>query len=234
LFYKQLFINPNQMKTLIQKVQLMTSKPSTLLNHLTGGEEILPGTLHGGEEIKPGTLHGGEEILPGTLHGGEEIKPGTLHGGEEILPGTLHRGEDIKPVTQHSYNEYLKAGTLCAGFSPATYRTKDGRALYKFNYVDIGGKSEIDILDQPSYGRRDTSAHLIHRLPSARGGQKICISSGHEPKTLDGAKTISMQWAELTHTYILTGRNIDNQVSQNPTPTTKTKKTGGLLEWLFG
>ena len=202
-------------------------KPGTL----HGGEEIKPGTLHGGEEIKPGTLHGGEEIKPGTLHGGEEIKPGTLHGGEEIKPGTLHGGEEIKPGTLHGKDEYLKAGTLCASYSPATYKTKDGNALYKFNYVDIGGKFEIDILDQPSYGSRDTSAHKTHRLPSSRNGQKICISAGSEPTTLDGAKNISMQWAELTHTYIKTGKGIDEQVSQSANGT---KSSGGILDWLFG
>jgi len=192
---------------------------------LHGGEEILPGTLHGGEEILPGTLHGGEEILPGTLHGGEEIKPGTLHGGEEILPGTLHGGKEILPDTLHGcenrravrpsvFPEQLLDGTLYANYSPATYRTKDGSAFYKFRYVDIGGKFEIDIIEQPSYQNRSTDAHITHRLPSARGGRKICISSGHEPTTLDGAKNISMQWAELTHEYIKTGRNLDEQITQ--------------------
>jgi len=216
-------------------------KPSTFSNSqnggempikngtLHGGEEIKPGTLHGGEEIMPGTLHGGEEIKQGTLHGGEEIKPGTLHGGEEIKPGTLHGGEEIKPGTLHKTEESLKAGTLCASFSPATYRTKDGSAYYKFNYVDNDGKIEIDILEQPSYGSRETSAHKTHRLPSARSGQKICISAGSEPTTLEGAKNISMQWAELTHIYIKTGKNIDDQVSQN----SNKNRSGGILDWLF-
>ncbi|MBK9716808.1 MAG: hypothetical protein IPQ02_05330 [Saprospiraceae bacterium] len=208
-------------------------KPGTL----HGGEEIKPGTLHGGEEIKPGTLHGGEEIKPGTLHGGEEIKPGTLHGGEEIKPGTLHGGEEIKPGTLHGGNDYLKVGTLCASFSPATYRTRDGNAVYKFKYVDIGGKFEIDILEQPSYRFRGTEAHITHRLPSSRSGQKICISSGHEPTTLDGAKNISTQWAELTHEYIKTGRTIDQQVSQNASGNSNGNcgnRSGGFLDWLFG
>ena len=208
-------------------------KPGTL----HGGEEIKPGTLHGGEEIKPGTLHGGEEIKPGTLHGGEEIKPGTLHGGEEIKPGTLHGGEEIKPGTLHGGNDYLKAGTLCASFSPATYRTKDGSAVYKFRYVDIGGKFEIDILEQPSYRFRGNEAHITHRLPSSRSGQKICITSGHEPTTLDGAKNISTQWAELTHEYIKTGTTIDKQVSQNASGNRNgngSNRGGGFLDWLFG
>lgn len=229
----------------------LNKKLSTVLNQQNGGEEILPGTLHGGEEIKPGTLHGGEEIKLGTLHGGEEIKPGTLHGGEEIKPGTLHGGEEILPGTLHAYenrgasspsvfSEQLKEGTLHADISPATYRTKDGGAYYKFRYVNIGGKFEIDIVEQPSYRHRDTSAHVIHRLPSARGGEKICISSGHEPTTLEGAKNISMQWAELTHEYIKTGRTLDQQVSQGThrnnsnTTSNSSNKSGGFWEWLFG
>lgn len=201
-------------------------KPGTL----HAGEEIKPGTLHGGEEIKPGTLHGGEEIKPGTLHAGEEMKPGTLHGGEEIKPGTLHGGEEIMPGTLHGKDEYIKAGTLCASFSPATYRTKDGSAFYKFRYVDLGGKFEIDILEQPSYSGRADSAHVTHKLPSDRGGEKICIASGSEPTGIEGAQNISMQWAELTHNYIKTGKTIDSQVSENARGT----KSGGLLDWLFG
>ena len=230
------------MKNILKSTErpVQDEKPSTLISShkneeikpgtLHGGEEIQPGTLHGGEEIKPGTLHGGEEIKPGTLHGGEEIQPGTLHGGEEIKPGTLHGGEEIQPGTLHYNVEKLITGTLCASYSPATYRTKDGTAVYKFRYIDIGGKFEIDILEQPSYSYRDTSAHKTHRLPSARNGQKICISAGCEPTTLEGAKNISTQWAELTNTYIKTGRSIDDQVSQNSSG----KKSGGFLDWLFG
>jgi len=240
--------NNKMKKNTIIKCSARNTKLSNMSHQQNGGEEIKPGTLHGGEEIKPGTLHGGEEIKPGTLHGGEEIKPGTLHGGEEIKPGTLHGGEEIKPGTLHSevnrganspsvFPEQLKEGTLQASYSPATYKTKDGSAMYKFNYVDIGGKFEIDILEQPSYRFRGTDAHITHRLPSSRSGQKICISSGHEPTTLDGAKNISTQWAELTHEYIKTGTTIDKQVSQNASGNSSgngSNRGGGLLDWLFG
>jgi len=161
--------------------------------------QLTIGTLHGGEEIKEGTLHGGEEIKPGTLHGGEEIKPGTLHGGEEIKPGTLHS----------------------SSFSPATYRTKDGSAQYKFRYVDIGGKYEIDIIFQPPYESRDASSAVSHRLSSSRGGNKICLSAGKEPTNLETAKKICMEWAELTHTYIKTGKSIDVQLKDKSNPVYK-------------
>jgi len=135
-------------------------------------------------------------LKEGTLRGGEEIKPGILHGGEEIRPGVLH----VK------------------NYAPATYRTKDGSGVFKFRFVDLGGKYEIDIESQPSYGSRNSSSTASHRLPSARGGQKICIAVGKEPKTIESAKKICMEWAELTKTYCDTGKSINSQVASNANP----------------
>ncbi len=149
--------------------------------------------------LRPGTFCGGENIAPGTLHGGEEIKPGTLHGGEEIKPGTLHS----------------------SGYAPATYRTKDGSSIYKFRFVNIGGKFEIDILSQPSYSGRSDGSIASHRLPSARGGKKICLTTGKEPKDITAAKNICMEWAELTQTYIKTGNSLDKQVMAKSNPINK-------------
>ena len=194
-------------------------------NHINrGGEEIEPGTLHGGEEIEPGTLHGGEEIEPGTLHGGEEIEPGTLHGGEEICVGGVLCA-----------NESIEGGALCASFTPGTYRTKDGSSLYKFRYVDNGGRFEIDILEQPSYNGKIYSAGYSHILPSARGGSKICISGGYEPKSIDKARKISAEWAELTHVSKTQGISIDDQVRRISKENKKTErsKRSGFLNWLF-
>lgn len=171
-------------------------------------------------QLKGGTLSGGQEIRPGVLHGGTEIRPGTLHGGQEIRPGTLHNGIEINPGVFYATN-----------YGPATYRTKDGKALYKFRFVNIDGKFEIDILNQPSYGSRDASNVVSHRLPSARGGNKICISDGKEPKTIESARKICMEWSELTHTYIRTGTSIDKQVSDNAKPKPNTKK--GFWDFLL-
>lgn len=161
-------------------------------------------------QIKVGTLQGGQEIRPGVLHGGTEIRPGTLHGGAEIRPGTLHSKVEIKPGIFYA-----------TSYGPATYRTKDGKEMFKFRFVDIGGKFEIDILSQPSYGSRDSGSIASHRLPSARGGNKICISAGKEPKSLESARNICMEWSELTHTYIKTGKSIDSQVMNNSKPEQK-------------
>jgi len=151
------------------------------------------GTLFGGEEIKPGVLHGGEAIEPGVLHGGEEIKPGVLHGGEEIKPGVLHLAE----------------------YAPATYRTKDGTGEYKYRFVEKGGKFDIDILSQPSYAGRNDSSVASHRLMSPRGGKKICFGAGKEPRDIKTARAVCVEFSELTHNYIKTGKSIDSQVKDN-------------------
>jgi hypothetical protein len=180
------------MKTLIS-IFIENGFVYPVYNHESNRNQFLP-------LLPEGTLYGGEEIKPGTLHGGEEIKPGTLHGGEEIKPGTLHN----------------------TGYSPATYRTKDGNAVYKFRFVDLGReKYAIDIISQPSYESRSSGNAVSHRLPSKRGGNKICLSTGFEPTTLDSAKKICMEWAELTHTYIKTGKSIDKQVKENSNPLSK-------------
>lgn len=114
-----------------------------------------------------------------------------------------------------SRNETLKAGTLFANY-PGTYRTEDGGSYYKFRFVELyGGKFEIDILDQPSYRGRDEGYTVAHRLPSARGGLKICVTAGREPASLHEAHKLAMGWAELTNTYIKSGTTIDTQIERN-------------------
>lgn len=120
-----------------------------------------------------------------------------------------------------TYLEQLVAGTLCAGYSPATYRTKNGKGLYTFRFVNIGGKFEIDILSQPSYAGKASSSLTTHRLSSSRGGHKICISSGKEPKDIETTKKISVEWAELTQTYIETGKTLDTQINSKASPSSK-------------
>jgi len=145
------------------------------------------------QDQKPSIVRGSEQLVAGILHGGEEIQPGTLHGRGEILP----------------------SGTLCATYSPGTYRTRDGQDYYKFRFVESGGKFEIDILSQPSYRGRNESAHISHRLPSDRGGRKICVAQGHEPTSLSDAHNLAMGWAELTNTYIKRGITLDDQINGN-------------------
>ncbi|MBP6237609.1 MAG: hypothetical protein KA536_15775 [Saprospiraceae bacterium] len=97
--------------------------------------------------------------------------------------------------------------------SPAIYRTRDGLSHYHFQYLKVNNYFEIDIIQQPPYGIRNSNMSVAHWLNSVRGGKKICISLGKEPITLEAARNISMEWAELTNEYIKTGRTIDEQIA---------------------
>ena len=119
---------------------------------------------------------------------------------------------DSKPNRE---NEALLSGTLCATYSPAIYRTEDGEAYYRFQFIKLGEKFEIDILEQPPYRGRDESYNVAHRLPSDRGGLKVCVTAGSEPTSLEDVKKLAIGWAELTNTYIKSGITIDEQVQQN-------------------
>ena len=109
--------------------------------------------------------------------------------------------------------DFITEGTL---HSVYTYRTKDGLHYYQFDYVYMsGGYYEIDIVSQPSYGSRNSSMNTVHRLSSPRNGRdfKVCISDNVKTTiTLQKAKNISMEWAELTSKYIRTGITIDKQI----------------------
>jgi len=180
---------------------------------------VVDGTLCSDNfELLDGILHGGEELDPGTLHGGEELDKGTLHGGEELDKGTLHQSEKEGGCP-------LLPFTLQATYSPASYRTKDGKGTFKFQYVDRGGYFDIDILEEPIQSK--TKSDLVcHRLPSRTvGRKKICFSSGKSPKTISAARNFSMQWAELIQKYLTTGKKPDDQLSE------KGNSSKGFWNW---
>ena len=90
------------------------------------------------------------------------------------------------------------------------YRTKDGKSYYLFRYVPMpySDKFYIDIVSQPSYNGRCSDADITHRLTCERPGasRKICIYDSEAPRSLEAAMKISADWAELTNTYIKTGK----------------------------
>ena len=129
---------------------------------------------------------------------GKKFPPGLYTAGKKFPPAHC-RSEEISKGTLCA-NESIEGGALCASFSPGVYRTKDGTAYYKFGYVQVGNHFVIDILEQPSYNGRDESTHVSHRV-----GKKICINPSYAPKTIEKAKDISADWAELTHIYITRG-----------------------------
>ena len=69
------------------------------------------------------------------------------------------------------------------------YRTKDGTGIYQFGYIENpdDGTFEIDIQRQPSYNGRYDGGHVTHRLSSDRGGNKICVTVGKEPRDIEAA-----------------------------------------------
>lgn len=109
----------------------------------------------------------------------------------------------------------LTSGTLHSS-QVYRYKTRDGRAVFTFSYEQEIGYYDIIIHDHPSYNGRDEFPSIAHWLNCDISpiGRKVCFSSGKEPNTLEKAKNISMQYAELTWSYILTGITIDEQILQ--------------------
>ncbi len=181
-----------------------------------GDQNYLPDYLRIKSQMIPGAYKG--ILLGGDKTETEEIKPGILRNSESVEPAILRGGEAA---------EEIKPGVLRIEYTPATYRTKCGRGVYKFRYVDLGNYFEIDILSQPSYNGRSFGGHITHRLSSSRGGYKICIASPHVPKTIDVAKKMSTEWSDLTQTYINTGKTIDKQLMEKENSKSLWKKIIG-------
>jgi hypothetical protein len=87
------------------------------------------------------------------------------------------------------------------------YRTRDGRACFTFRFVNVGSHYEIDIAEMPSYSSygRNNDLHHTHRLPSDRGGYKVCIGNENSVTSLDKARKWAGNWSEETWKYLRTG-----------------------------
>lgn len=118
----------------------------------------------------------------------------------------------------------LQPGILCVDYLYGRYKnilyrskvTDHGRYFdFVFNYINLGRYWEIDIAVLPDYRGKNTSAYIIHTLPSDRGGKKICVATGHEPRTEIDAKKLSMSWADLQAEYIKSGLTPDEQIRRN-------------------
>jgi len=89
--------------------------------------------------------------------------------------------------------------------------------LFEFVYdiVEVDGHWDMDIVRLPDYGNRSMSAFILHTQPSERGGKKVCVAAGKEPRTEKDAKKFARNWSELQAVYILTGITPDNQLVNN-------------------
>ena len=172
-----------------------------------GGEEIPSGGWRGGEEIPTGGWRGGEEIPKGGWRAVEEIPAGGWRGGEEIPKGGWRGGEEIPKGGWRGGEEIPKGGWRA---KEDVYRTNDGGGYFKFRFYPIGDYYEIDILAMPSYGSRSSDMHSTHRLPSGRGGYKICFGDPRILRDLNTAKKWAAVWSEYTNRYIKYGNAFPN------------------------
>ena len=87
------------------------------------------------------------------------------------------------------------------------YRTRDGRASFAFRFVRVSSYFEIEIVDMPCYGARNTGCHETHRVDGCSGSglMKICFADESYIDTLETAREYAVAWAENTWQYILTG-----------------------------
>ena len=95
----------------------------------------------------------------------------------------------------------------------STYRI--GKHFFMFKFYPVGGYYDIDILKSPSYGKRKPNGVYTMRIPSQRGGMKICFAIPEVIDTLDKADKWSKAWAKLTSAYILTGKKFPKEKSQS-------------------
>lgn len=101
------------------------------------------------------------------------------------------------------------------------YRTRDGQADYKFSFErQLDNNYRIVILDMPSYQRRDTGFHTTHHLTDGQGRYYVCWTGALRSE--DDAKKVAALWADLTQTYIKTGKTIDAQVASGIPDSLKT------------
>lgn len=84
-----------------------------------------------------------------------------------------------------------------------SYRTKDGRADYRFSFEEQSdGSWRAFIVSQPSYNGRDEGAHSTHRLTDG-GRRYICWT--RSLWSLSDAQSVAALWADATQNYIRYG-----------------------------
>lgn len=79
-----------------------------------------------------------------------------------------------------------------------TYRSRDGRAYFRFRFTPLAAGLRIHILEFPN--RRIGSCHVLHDS----GGPYICWSA--PIRSMAAAKAVAAMWAEATLVYQRTGR----------------------------
>lgn len=81
------------------------------------------------------------------------------------------------------------------------YRSKNGRCVFGFEFINKGSCMEIYCNDHPSLNGRSSDPVKTHIYHSG----KISIVAGKEPKNMLRAQDLASQWAEYYLNYIKTG-----------------------------
>jgi hypothetical protein len=85
-----------------------------------------------------------------------------------------------------------------------SYRTQNGRTIYKFRLKQPPcGGYRIYILNRPSYGSRDASSLITHRLSDSHGDY-VCWTERLSSR--EAALQVAAVWADKTEDYILRGQ----------------------------
>jgi hypothetical protein len=82
-----------------------------------------------------------------------------------------------------------------------TYRSKNGKYYFKFEFVDRGHHIDIYCTSHPSLMGRDSNPRETHLYDSGR----LCFVVGKEPRTQQRAEDLASNWAEYFVEYIRTG-----------------------------
>jgi len=82
------------------------------------------------------------------------------------------------------------------------YRSKDGSAIFQFEFAPEGGGVGVWCLSYPSLDGRDTDPHKTHIFDSGR----LCFAEGHAPSNQRRAEELAQQWAEYILEYRRSGR----------------------------
>lgn len=81
------------------------------------------------------------------------------------------------------------------------YRSKDGRAIFKFSFAPQGDHVAVYCLSHPPLNGRDPSVSKLHLFSSGQ----LCFVEGRAPKDMRRAEQLAGQWAEYFLEYRRTG-----------------------------
>ena len=83
-----------------------------------------------------------------------------------------------------------------------TYRSKNGKHVFEFEFASSGNHIDIYCTSRPSLNGRDSDSHKTHVFSSGQ----LCFVARHEPRSQQRAQELARQWAEYYLEYRRTGK----------------------------